>query len=156
MLQGTRPILPRETLSSSAVLRRSRLSVAPLYRIPMSKTPTSSFAVSTAALLAFRDAREWKQFHTPRQLAAALAIEAGELQQTMLWKTDAEIEGSLGNAAFMAEIGDEVADVLSFALLLAHDLGLDPAELIDAKLKKNGERYPVEKSRGRSTKYTKL
>jgi NTP pyrophosphatase (non-canonical NTP hydrolase) len=122
----------------------------------MSKTPTSSFAVSTAALLAFRDAREWKQFHTPRQLAAALAIEAGELQQTMLWKTDAEIEGSLGNAAFMAEIGDEVADVLSFALLLAHDLGLDPAELIDAKLKKNGERYPVEKSRGRSTKYTKL
>ena len=111
----------------------------------MTKLPATSFADSTAALLAFRNAREWKQFHTPRQVAAALAIEAGELQQTMLWKTDAEVE-----------VGDELADVLSFTLLLAHDLGLDPAKLIEAKLKKNEERYPVEKSRGRSTKYTKL
>ncbi len=108
------------------------------------------------ALLAFRSARDWKQFHTPRQLAAALSIEAGELQQAMLWKTDDEIEAALGDPAFKAEIGDEIADVLSFALLLAHDLGLDPAHLIEAKLKKNEERYPVEKSRGRSTKYTKL
>jgi len=108
------------------------------------------------ALLAFRSARDWKQFHTPRQLAAALAIEAGELQQAMLWKTDAEIEAARGNPKFRAEVGNEIADVLSFALLLAHDLGLDPGELIEAKLKKNEERYPVEKSRGRSTKYTNL
>ena len=122
----------------------------------MTSLPATSFADSTAALLAFRNAREWKQFHSPRQLAAALAIEAGELQQTMLWKTDAEVEVALGNTDFMVEVGDELADVLSFALLLAHDLGLDPAKLIEAKLKKNEERYPVEKSRGRSTKYTKL
>ena len=108
------------------------------------------------ALVAFRDAREWKQFHTPRQLAAALAIEVGELQQTMLWKTDAEVEAALADKILKSEIGDEIADVLSFALLLAHDLGLDPAELIHNKLKKNDERYPVEKSKGRSTKYTKL
>ena len=107
-------------------------------------------------LLAFRDARDWKQFHTPRQLAAALAIEAGELQQALLWKTDAEVEAALAEAELKSEIGDEIADVLSFALLLAHDLGLDPAELIRGKLKKNEERYPVEKSRGRSTKYTHL
>ena len=118
--------------------------------------PPSSFQECVAALLAFRDARDWKQFHTPRQLAAALAIEAGELQQAMLWKTDAEIEAALGDAAFKAEIGDEIADVLSFALLLAHDLGLDPGQLIEAKLTKNEARYPVEKSRGRSTKYTNL
>jgi NTP pyrophosphatase (non-canonical NTP hydrolase) len=118
----------------------------------MTNLPATSFADSTAALLAFRNAREWKQFHTPRQLAAALAIEAGELQQTMLWKTDAEVEVALGNTDFMVEVGDELADVLSFALLLAHDLGPDPAKLIEAKLKKNEERYPVEKSRGRSTR----
>ena len=122
----------------------------------MSTNPIHTFADSTRSLLAFRNARDWKRFHTPRQLAAALAIEAGEVQQTMLWKTDAEIEASLKKADFMAEIGDEVADVLSFVLLLSHDLGLDPGELIQAKLKKNEQRYPVEKSRGRSTKYTKL
>jgi NTP pyrophosphatase (non-canonical NTP hydrolase) len=109
-----------------------------------------------SALLAFRDARDWKQFHTPRQLAAALAIEAGELQQTMLWKTDAEVEAGLADGTLKGEVADEIADVLSFALLLAHDLRLDPAELIAAKLKKNEQRYPVEKSRGKATKYDKL
>lgn len=122
----------------------------------MSSGIVGTFAQTTAALVAFRDARDWKQFHTPRQLAAGLAIEAGELQQTMLWKTDAEVEVAAGDGAFRTAIGDEIADVLSFALLLAHNLGMDPAELIDAKLKKNEQRYPVEKSRGRSTKYTNL
>ncbi len=107
-------------------------------------------------LVAFREARDWKQFHTPRQLAAAPAIEASELQQAMLWKTDAEIEAGLADGTLTPAIGDEIADVLSFALLLAHDLGLDPAELIAGKLAKNEQRYPVEKSRGRSTKYDKL
>ena len=110
----------------------------------------------TSELVAFRDARDWAQFHTPRQLAAALAIEAGELQQVMLWKTDAEVTAELSKGSLMPEIGDEIADVLSFALLLAHDLGLDPADLIRNKIKNNEERYPAEKSRGRSTKYDKL
>ena len=109
-----------------------------------------------AELVAFRDARDWKQFHTPRQLAAALAIEAGELQQAMLWKTDPEVTAGLADGTLTPEIGEEIADVLSFALLLAHDLGLDPADLIRNKLKKNAERYPADKSRGRSTKYDKL
>jgi NTP pyrophosphatase (non-canonical NTP hydrolase) len=107
-------------------------------------------------LLAFREARDWQQFHTPRQVAAALAIEAGELQQAMLWKTDAEVEAGLADGSLKVGIGDEIADVLSFALLLAHDLGLDPADLILGKLAKNEQRYPVEKSRGRATKYTDL
>lgn len=109
-----------------------------------------------AELVAFRDARDWKQFHTPRQLAAALAIEACELQQAMLWMTDAEVEAGLADGTLTPAISDEIADVLSFALLLAHDLGLDPAELIAGKLAKNEQRYPVDKSRGRSTKYDKL
>jgi NTP pyrophosphatase (non-canonical NTP hydrolase) len=108
------------------------------------------------ALLAFRDARDWRQFHTPRHLAAALAIEAGEPQRAMLWKTDAEVEAGLTDGTLKGGLGDEIADVLSFALLSAHDLGLDPAEVITAKLKKNEQRYPVEKSRGKATKYDKL
>jgi NTP pyrophosphatase (non-canonical NTP hydrolase) len=107
-------------------------------------------------LLAFHDARDWKQFHTPRQLAAALAIEAGELQQAMLWRTDAEVEAGLADGTLRAAIADEIADILSFALLLAHDLGLDPVEVIASTLKKNEHRYPVEKSRGKATKYDKL
>jgi NTP pyrophosphatase (non-canonical NTP hydrolase) len=117
---------------------------------------TSKIAELTEAIVAFRDARDWKQFHTPRQLAAAIAIEAGELQQTMLWKTEAEVDAGLSNNSLLAEIGDEIADILSFVLLLAHDLGLDPAEAIRRKLKKNEQRYPIEKSRGCSTKYDKL
>jgi NTP pyrophosphatase (non-canonical NTP hydrolase) len=74
----------------------------------------------------------------------------------MLWKADAEVEAGLADGTLKPELGDEIADVLSFALLLAHDLGLDPAEIIATKLKKNEHRYPVEKSRGKATKYDKL
>jgi len=97
-------------------------------REAMSDNPLPTFASATAAILAFRDARDWKQFHTARQLAAGLAIEAAELQQTMLWKTDAEVEVASSDAGFRSEVGDELADVLSFALLLAHHLSLDPGE----------------------------
>jgi NTP pyrophosphatase (non-canonical NTP hydrolase) len=107
-------------------------------------------------LVVFREARDWRQFHTPRQLAAALAIEIGELQQAMLSKTDAEVEAGLADGTLRAEVANDIADILSFALLLAHDLGLDPAEVMAAKLKKNEKRYPVEKSRGKATKYDKL
>ena len=115
-----------------------------------------SFKEVTAQLVAFRDARDWKQFHTPRQMAAAIAIEAGELQHTMLWKTEAEVDAGLSSSSLTAAISDEIADILSFVLLLAHDLGLDPAEVIRRKLQTNEKRYPVEKSRGCSTKYDKL
>jgi len=85
-----------------------------------------------------------------------VAIESSELQQAMLWKTDADVHAELGDEGFKAEISDEIADILSFVLLLAHDLGIDPAEAICRKLQKNEQRYPVEKSRGCSTKYDKL
>jgi NTP pyrophosphatase (non-canonical NTP hydrolase) len=122
----------------------------------MPTEPFPTFHDYQKAVVAFRDARDWKQFHSPRQLAAALMIEAGELQQAMLWKTDAEVKAGLADGTLTPAIGDEIADVLSFALILAHDLGLDPAELIATKLKKNEQRYPIDKSRGRSTKYDKF
>lgn len=110
----------------------------------------------TAAAVAFRDARAWARFHTPRYLAAALAIEAGELQETMLWKSDAEVEALLADPASRQPVADELADVVVYALLLAERVGIDLAGAVRAKLAQNAAKYPVEASRGRATKYTDL
>ena len=100
------------------------------------------------ALLEFRDAREWKQFHNPKDLAAALSIEASELLEVFLWKEAAEAEE--------ARVREELADVLAYSILLADHYGLDLAEIILDKVRLNEERYPAEASRGRATKYRDL
>ncbi len=74
----------------------------------------------------------------------------------MLWKTDAEVEASLESGTVRPELADELAGILSFALILPHDLGLDPAQLSVATLTNNEQRYPVKNSRGYATKYDKL
>jgi NTP pyrophosphatase (non-canonical NTP hydrolase) len=99
-------------------------------------------------LVNFRDERDWKQFHNPKDLAVALSIEAGELLEAFLWK-DAE-EGKI------EKVKEELADVLAYALLLGHHYGLDLEEVIREKVKKNGEKYPVEKAKGSATKYNEL
>lgn len=106
-------------------------------------------------IVTFRDERDWHQFHTLRNLAAALAIEAGELQEVMLWKTDGEVEELLEGDGHEL-ITDELADVLIFALLVAFEAGVDPAEAIRRKLQLNEERYPADLSKGRADKYTDL
>ena len=90
-------------------------------------------------IIAFRDERDWAQFHTPRNLAAALTIEAGELQEEMLWKTDAEVAELAASAAGHGSLSDEIADVMIFALLFCHSAGIDPGEAIQRKLAKNAE-----------------
>ncbi len=113
----------------------------------------NDIAELTESILKFRDERDWKQFHTPRNLATALSIEAAELQELFLWEGgDAEPRRST-NAE---QKSDEVADILIYALLFCHEMGIDPAEAVRRKLEKNRERYPVEKARGRSAKYTEL
>ncbi len=99
-------------------------------------------------LVNFRDERDWKQFHNPKDLAVALSIEAGELLESFLWKDaeDAKIE----------KVKEELADVLAYALLLGHHYGLDLEEVVREKVKKNGEKYPVEKAKGSATKYNEL
>ncbi len=109
-----------------------------------------------AAVRAFRDAREWSQFHTPKHLAAALAIEAAELQECFLWKTDAEVETEMAGGPKRDAVAEEVADVLMFALLLADRLGLDVGQVIAAKLTANERKYPVALARGSARKYTEL
>ena len=118
--------------------------------------PNDSFPSVLSDILAFRDARGWRQFHTPRHLAAAIAIEAGELQEPMLWQSDDGVRDALAEGELREKLADELADVFIFSLLLSHQLGLDPVATIRAKLVKNALRYPVEKSRGNATKYTDL
>ncbi len=107
----------------------------------------------TTRILAFRDARDWSRFHTPRNLAASIAIEAGELLELFQWDVDGT---EPPDDAQRRKIAQELADVGIYALLLAHSQGIDLAEAIAAKIEENERKYPVEKARGRSTKYTEL
>ncbi len=102
----------------------------------------------TDALLAFRDARDWEQFHNPKDLAIALNLEAAELLEAFLWKGADEADP--------AKIREELADVIGFALLLAHKHGLDVRQIVLDKIKLNEQKYPVEKARGTAKKYTEL
>lgn len=110
----------------------------------------------TRLILAFRDARDWKQFHSPDQLASAISIEAAELQEHFLWKSPKQVKALITDPKKRLEIGEEVADVLNYSLLLLNALGLDPTAIIMGKLKKNASKYPVEKARGNAKKYTEL
>ena len=107
-------------------------------------------------ILAFRNARDWAQFHSPRNLAAALSIEAGELQETMLWKRDAEVDALLLDPDGRARLRAEIADVLVFALLFCDAIGADPEQAIRHKLQENERKYPVALCRGNATKYDRL
>jgi NTP pyrophosphatase (non-canonical NTP hydrolase) len=104
----------------------------------------------------FRDDRDWKQFHNPKDLAAAIAIEAGELQEHFLWKAKDEVAADLVAPAKRQEVVDELADVLICALLLADCLGVDIDEAVRTKTAANARKYPVSKARGTARKYTEL
>jgi len=118
--------------------------------------PQPTLADLVAAVRRFRDDRDWAQFHTPKNLAAATAIEAAELQERFLWKTDAEVDQDLADAAKKAGVAEEIADVVMFAMLLSDRLGIDLAEAIPAKLAANEQKYPVKLARGNARKYTEL
>lgn len=96
----------------------------------------------------FRDERDWKQFHNPKDLSLALSIEASELLEVFLWKSheDADIE----------KVKEELADVFAYALLIADSYDLDVNEIVLEKIRKNEQKYPVGKSKGTAKKYTDL
>ena len=128
----------------------------PVKRSQARRQPAVTLADLVAAVCRFRDERDWAQFHTPKNLAAATAIEAAELQERFLWKTDAEVERDMADAAKRAGVADEIADVVMFAMLLADRLGIDLAEAVAAKLTANEQKYPVKLARGNARKYTEL
>lgn len=108
----------------------------------------------TARLLAFREARDWRQFHNPKDMALSLTLEAAELLEIFQWQEGDAIARTA--AERKQEIGDELADIFSWVLLMAHDLGIDLEAALAAKIAANELKYPVEKSRGTSRKYTEL
>jgi dCTP diphosphatase len=107
-------------------------------------------------VLAFAREREWEQFHSPKNLSMALAAEAGELMEHFLWSTAEESAARAVEPARRTRIGEELADIVIYALEFANITGLDVAAAIEDKLHKNAAKYPVEKARGRSEKYTEL
>jgi len=96
----------------------------------------------------FRDARDWEQFHNSKDLALALSIEASELLELFLWKSNEDADPD--------KLKKELADVLMYALLLADKHGLDIKEIVEEKMKLNNEKYPVEKAKGTAKKYNEL
>ena len=103
------------------------------------------------ALVSFRDARDWKQFHDTKNLAVALSIEAAELNELFLWKDSAASE-----AVDKEKLKEELADVFAYALLLAEKHELDVKQIVLDKIARNAENYPVEKAKGSAQKYTEL
>ena len=108
----------------------------------------------TERIIVFRDARNWKQFHNPKDMSLSLVLEAGEVMEHFQWKSLEEMEKYVVDAK--SEIGDELADVLYWILLMSHDLDIDVLEALEKKIKKNEDKYPVEKSKDNHLKYTDL
>jgi len=107
-------------------------------------------------LLAFRNERDWKQFHNPKDLAIALSIEASELQEIMLWRDTDQIKTNLGNPAFCNRLQEECADILNYLILFAEVVGFDVIEAAHLKIVENGKKYPVDKSKGSARKYNEF
>lgn len=108
----------------------------------------------TKKIIAFRDARDWKQFHNPKDVALSLVLEAGEVMEHFQWKNKEEIEKYIETNK--SDIGEELADVLYWVLLMSHDIKIDVLDALEKKIKKNVDKYPVEKAKGKHTKYSKL
>ena len=109
-----------------------------------------------ARVLAFVRERDWEQFHTPKNLSMALAAETGELMEHFLWASPEQSRAIANEPAKRAKIADELADVVIYAIEFANMTGLDISAAIEAKMAANAKKYPIEKSRGRSDKYTEL
>ncbi len=108
----------------------------------------TDISLLTEKLVAFRDERDWGQFHNPKDLAAALSIEASELLECWLWKKPEDAE--------MTKVREELADVFAYAFLLAERCGLDVKEIVLEKISKNAVKYPTESSKGNAKKYNEL
>ena len=107
------------------------------------------------ALRAFAHARDWEQFHTPKNLAVSIGAETGELLECFQWKSDEDIQNMIDKGETEA-IADEIADIFTYLLNLCEVMGLDLEEITERKMEKNRAKYPVEKSYGTHKKYTDL
>jgi NTP pyrophosphatase (non-canonical NTP hydrolase) len=118
-------------------------------------TPTSLDSLMQQ-ILAFREARDWQQFHTLRNLIVSTSIEAGELLETIQWKDDAQIAALVADPHSRAHLEQECADVFIYLLLVAHTAGFDLVKAAADKVRVNEMRYPVEKAKGNAKKHSDL
>ena len=100
----------------------------------------------TEKVVEFTRERDWDKFHSPENLAKSISIEAGELLECFQWNNEYDLD----------EVKEELADVINYCLLMADKLGLDPKQIVLDKMEISAKKYPIEKSRGKSTKYTKM
>ena len=102
-------------------------------------------------ILKFRDDRDWKQFHNPKDLAISISLEAAELLEVFQWSG-----ADVSNEGKQDKIKEELADVMNYCVLMADACGLDLDEIVQEKIEINEQKYPVKKAKGRSDKYDKL
>lgn len=120
----------------------------------MKKEQRASLAELTDRITAFRDARDWKQFHNPKDMALSLVLEATEVMEHFQWKNQKEMEEHL--QSHKTEISDELADVLYWVILMSHDFNINVVEALEEKMRKNERKYPVDQAKGSHAKYTDL
>ncbi|MBN1103296.1 MAG: nucleotide pyrophosphohydrolase [Deltaproteobacteria bacterium] len=104
-------------------------------------------------VIEFRDARDWEQYHNPKDLAISLSLEAAELLEVFQWKNPEEVEAVRSDPEGRRRVKEELGDVLIYALNMCHAFGLDPADAILSKLQINEQKYPVERAKGSARKY---
>lgn len=122
----------------------------------MTQDASPSLADLTCRLLEFRDARDWRQFHSLKNLILSLNLEASELLELSQWKSERDFEEEVSEAAMQQRLREECADVFLYLLLIAERAGIDLQQAAAEKIKANDEKYPVEKSRGNAAKYNQL
>ena len=116
--------------------------------------PAADLEALRERVLRFVAERDWERFHSPKNLAMALAVEASELLEIFQWLTEEQSRNA--SPEVKARAADEIADVLIYLLQVSHRLGIDPMAAAHAKIAKNTLKYPVEKSRGLAKKYDEL
>lgn len=122
----------------------------------MNPPKSATLAELTDRLIAFRDARDWRQFHSLKNLILSAGLESAELLELTQWKDDGAVEDAIADPAFRARLAEECADVLLYLLLIAERAGIDLGAAAAAKIEINEGKYPVEKARGNARKYTEL
>ena len=116
---------------------------------------SQSLEALTARLIAFRDARDWRQFHSLKDLIVSLNLEAGELLELTQWKSERDFEREAASGEMRARLAEECADIRLYLLLIAERTGIDLQTAAD-KIRANEAKYPVDKAYGNAAKYTEL
>ncbi len=116
----------------------------------------TSLVALTNRILAFRDARDWQQFHSLKNLIVSLNIEAAELLELVQWKDDVTMERDEADVAFRQRVAEEAADILIYLALIANRAGFDILEAAHRKIEHNEEKYPIHKAHGSAKKYDQL